>query len=175
MSCCFLTCIQISQKAGQVVWYSNLLKNFPQFFVIHTVKGFRVVNEAKVNVFLKFSCFFYDPTDVGNLISGSSVFSKSSLNIWKFMVHVLLKPSLEIVEHYFASVWDECNFAVVWTFFGIAFLWHCLSLGLEWKLTFSSPVAIAEFSKFAGILSASLSQHHLSGFEIAQLEFHHLH
>ena len=87
-----------------MVWYSNLLKNFPQFFVIHTVKGFRVVNEAKVNVFLKFSCFFYDPTDVGNLISGSSVFSKSSLNIWKFMVHVLLKPSLEIVEHYFASV-----------------------------------------------------------------------
>ena len=101
--------------------------------------------------------------DVGNLISGSSAFSKSSLNIWKFTVHVLLKPGLENFEHYFASMWDECNYAVVWTFFGIA------SLGLERKLTFSSPVVTAEFSKFAGILSAALSQHHLSGFEIAQL------
>ena len=117
----FLTYIQVSQESGQVVWYSCLLKNFPQFVVTHTVKGFSIVNEA--DVFLKFSCFFYDPTDVGSLISGSSAFSKSSLNIWKFSVHVLLKPSLNNFEHYFASVWTEYNCAVVWTFFGVAFLW----------------------------------------------------
>ena len=91
--CCFLTCIQVSQEAGQVVWYSHLLKNFPQFVVIHTVKGFSVVSEA--DVFLESSCFLNDPTDVGNLISGSSAFSKSSLNIWKFSVDLLLKPHLE--------------------------------------------------------------------------------
>ena len=109
-----------------MVWYSHLLKNFPQFVVIHTVKGFSVVNEAKVDVFLEFSCFFYDPMDVGNLISGSSAFSKSSLNIWKFSVYVLLKASLEKFGHYFASVWNECNCWVVWTFFGTDFLW-------DWK------------------------------------------
>ena len=119
--CCFLTCIQISQEAGQVVWCSHLLKNFPQLAVIHTVKGFDIVNRA--DVFLELSCFFDDPMYVANLISGSSAFSKSSLNIWKFMVHILLKPGLENFEHYFASMWDECNCAVVWTFFGIAFLW----------------------------------------------------
>ena len=166
---CFLICIQMSQKAGKVVWCSHLFKNFPQFVVIYTIKSFSIVNEAEVDVLWEFSCFFYDPTDVGNLISGSSAFSKSSLNIWKFTVHVLLKPGLGNFEHYFASVWDEllCN--------SLSILWHCLSWGLEWKLTFSSPVATAEFSKFAGILSAALSQHHLLGFEIAQLEFHHLH
>ena len=89
-NCCLLICIQISQKAGQVVWYSRLFKNFPQFFVIHTVKGFGVVNKAKVDVFLELCCFFDDSTDVGHLISGSSAFSKSSLNIWKFTVHILL-------------------------------------------------------------------------------------
>ena len=94
-NCCFLICIQVSQEAGKVVWYSHLLKNFPQFVVIHTVKGFGVVNKAEADVFLELSCFFDDPTDVGNLISGSSAFSKSSLNIWKFMVHMLLKPGLE--------------------------------------------------------------------------------
>ena len=169
-TCCFLTCIQVSQEAGQVVWYSHLFQHFPQFIVIHTVRGFGIVNKAEIDVFLELSCFFDDLVDVGNLISGSSAFSKSSLNIWKFMVHVLLKPGVETFEHYFTRVWDECSCAVVWAFFGIA-----LSLGLELKLTFSSPVATAEFSKFAGILSAALSQHHLSGFEIAQLEFHHLH
>ena len=87
-----------------MVWYSHLFKNFPQFIVIHTVKGFSVVNEAEVDVFLEFSCFFYDPVDVSNLISGSSAFSKSSLNIWKFSVHVLLKPGLENFEHDFTSV-----------------------------------------------------------------------
>ena len=85
-----------------MVWYSHLFKNFPQFIVIHTVKGFGIVNKAEV--FLELSCFFYDPADVGNLISGSSGFSKTSLKIWKFMVHVLLKPGLEDFEHYFASV-----------------------------------------------------------------------
>ena len=90
-----LTCIQISQEAGQAVWYSHLFKNFPRFIVIHTVKGFSIVNKAEVGVFLELSCFFYAPTDVVNLISGSLAFSKSSLNIWKFLVHVLLKPGLE--------------------------------------------------------------------------------
>ena len=94
----------MSQEAGQVVWNSHLLKNFPQFVVIHTVKGFGVVSKAEVGVFLELSCFFNDPADVGNLTSGSSAFSKSSLNIWKFMVHVLLKPGLEIFEHYFTSM-----------------------------------------------------------------------
>ena len=122
-NCYFLNCIQISQEAGQVVWYSHLFQNIPQFIVIHTVKGFGIVNKAEIDVFLEFSCFFDDPVDVGNLISGSSAFSKTSLNIWKFMVHVLLKPDLENFEHYFTSVWDECNCAVVWAFFGFAFLW----------------------------------------------------
>ena len=110
-NCCFLTCIQVSQEAGQVVWYSHLFQNFPQFFVIPTVKGFGIVNKAEIDVFLELFCFFDDPAALGNLISGSSAFSKTSLNIWKF----------------------------------------------------------------AGILSAELSQHHLLGIEIAQLEFHHLH
>ena len=87
-----------------MVWYSHLLKNFPQFIVIHTVKGFGIVNNAEIDVFLEFSCFFDDPEDVGNLISGSSAFSKTSLNIWKFMVHMLLKPDLGNFEHYFASI-----------------------------------------------------------------------
>ena len=119
---CFLTCIQISQEAGLVVWYSHLFQNFPQFIVIHTVKGFGIVSKAEIDVFLELSCFFDDPVDVGNLISGSSAFSKTSLNIWKFTVHILLKPSLENFKHYFTSVWDECNCVVVWAFFGIAFL-----------------------------------------------------
>ena len=101
---CFLTCIRISQEAGKVVWYSLLLKNFPQFVVIHTVKGFAIVNKAEVDVFLELSCFFNDdPVDVDILISGSSAFSKSSLNIWKFSVHVLLKPGLDNFEHYISS------------------------------------------------------------------------
>ena len=120
-NCSFLTCIQISQEADKVVWYSHLFKNFPQIVVMHTVKGFGVVNEADVS--MELSCFFVDLTDVGNLISGSSAFSKSSLNIWTFTVHILLKPGLENFEHYFTSMWDECNCLVVWAFFGIAFLW----------------------------------------------------
>ena len=131
-NCCFLTCVQISQEAGQVVWYSHLLKNFPQFFVIHTVKGFGIVNKAEIDVFLELSCFFHDPADVGNLTSGSSVFSKSTLNIWKVSVH--FQPSLENFEYYsITSMWDECNCAVVWAFFGIAFLW-------EWNENWPFPV-----------------------------------
>ena len=87
-----------------MVWYSHLFQNFPQFTVIHTVKSFGIVNKAEIDVFLELSCFFDDPVDVGNLISGSSAFSNTSLNILKFMVHVLLKPGLENFEHYFASV-----------------------------------------------------------------------
>ena len=102
--CCFLTCIQVSQEAGKVVWYSRLFKNFLQFVVIHTVEGFGIVNKAEIDVFLELFCILYDPMDVGNLISGSSAFSKSSLNIWQFIVHVLLKPDLENFEHDFASV-----------------------------------------------------------------------
>ena len=130
---CFLTCIQIYQEAGQVVWYSHLLKNFPQFVVIHAVKGFGIVNKAEVDVFLELPCFFDDPMDISNLISGSSAFSKSSLNIWKFMVHVLLKPGLENFEYYFACMWNEGNCVVVWAFFGIAFLW-------DWNENWPFPV-----------------------------------
>ena len=108
-----------------MVWYSHLFQDFPQFIVIHTVKGFGIfVNKAEIDVFLELSCFFNDPVDVGNLISDSSAFSNTSLNIWKFTVHVLLKPGLENFEHYFTSMRNEGNCAVVGAFFGIAFLWN---------------------------------------------------
>ena len=168
-NCCFLNCKQISQEAGKVVWYSHLLKHFPQFVVIHTVKSFGVV--SKEDVFLELSCFFYDPVDVGNLISGSSAFSKPSLNIWKFSVHVLLKPSLENLEHYFARVWDECNCAVIWTFFGIAFLGirmktdlfqscdHCWVFQICWHIECSTFTAstFRIWSSSAGIPSPPLA------------------
>ena len=96
-NCCFFTCMQVSQEADQVVWYSQIFQNFPQSIVIHTVKGFGIVSKAELDVFLELSCFFHDPADVGNLISGSSAFSKTSLNIWKFTAHVLLKPDLGII------------------------------------------------------------------------------
>ena len=112
---CFLTCIEISQEAGQVVWYSHLFQKFPQFIVIHTVKGLGIVNKAEIDDFVELSCFFDDLADVGNLISDYSAFSITSLNIWKFMIHILLKPGLENFKNYFTSMWDECNFAVVWT------------------------------------------------------------
>ena len=124
-NCCFLTCIQISQEAGQVFWYSHLFQNFIQFIVIHTVKGFGIVNKVEVDVFLELSCFFNDPMDVGNSISGSFAFSKSSLNIWEFTVHVLLKPGLENFEHYFT----RCEMSAMCS--SLSILWHCLSLGLE--------------------------------------------
>ena len=97
-NCCFLTCIQIFQETGKVVWYSHLFQNFPEFVLIHTVKGFGVVNKAEVVVFLKLSCCLDNPTGVGNLISGSSAFSKSSLNMWKLTVHVLLKPKMGTIK-----------------------------------------------------------------------------
>ena len=110
-NCSFLTCIQVSQGLVQVVWYFHLFKNFPQFIVIHTVRGFGIVNKAEIDVFLELSCFFNDPADVDNFISGSSAFSKTSLNIWKFTVNLLLKPGLENFD--ITSVLDECNWVVV--------------------------------------------------------------
>ena len=104
-SCCFLTCIQISQEAGQVVWYSHLFKNFPQFVVIHPKALVQSIKQKLM--FFCNSCFFDDPMDVGDLISGSSAFSKSRLNIWNFTVHILVKPGLENLEHHFTSVWDS--------------------------------------------------------------------
>ena len=157
-NCCFLTYIEISQEAGQVVCYFHLLKNFPQFVVIQTVKGFVIVNKAKVDVFLELSC------------SGSSAFSKSTLNIWKFTVHVLLKPDLENFEHYFASMWNECSCAVVCTFFGIAFFGDSNE---NWLFPVLQP--LLSFPNLLAYLLAALSQNHLLGFEIVQLEFHHLH
>ena len=145
-NCCFLTCIQVSQEADQVVWYSHLSQNFPQLIVIHTVKDFGIVNTAEIDVFLEFSCFFHDPVDVGNLISGSSAFSKTSFN--KSLA------AFNFIENKFVSLY--CN------------SYHA-SMHLK---KFNE---IGEFSKFAGILSAALSQHHLSGFKAAQLEFLHLH
>ena len=129
--CCSMSCSNryflkaaYSFLRRQVRWSGIFFfKNFPQFVVIYTVKSFSVVNKLEVDVFLELSCFFYDPAYVWNLISGFFAFSKSSLNIWKFMVHVQLKPGLENFEHYFAIVWDACNCVVVWAFFGIAFLW----------------------------------------------------
>ena len=130
-NCCFLTCIPVFQEAGRVVWYSHLLKNFPVCYDPH--KGFSIANKAEVDGFLEFSCFFNDPEDVGNLISGSSACSKTRLNIWKSTVHILLKPGLENFAHYSTSLWDECNCVVVWAFFGIAFLW-------DWNENWTFPV-----------------------------------
>ena len=120
-NCCFFSCIQVSQETGNVIWYSHLFKNILQFFVIHTVKGF----EEEVDVFLELSCFFDNPMDVGKLISPSSAFSKSSLCMWKFSVHILLKPSLKDFEHNLANVKSvQLND-------NLKILWHCPSLGLE--------------------------------------------
>ena len=146
-NCCFLIWIQVSQKASKVVWYSYLIKNYPQF-VIHRVKVFSIVKEAEVVVFLELPCFCYVPADVDNLISGSSAFSKSNLYMWKFSVHILLKPNLEDFKHYLASIWNECNFLVVWTFFPF------FEIGKKTELLQSCRPA--EFSNFAGILSSAL-------------------
>ena len=168
-NCCFLTWIQISQEAGKVVWYSHLFKNFPQFVVIHTVKGFDIVNKAEVDVFLELSCFlmiqrmlaiwFLVPLPFLNpaWTSGSSRF----MYCWSL--------ALENFEHYFGRLWDVCNCVVVWAFFGIAFLWN-------WNENWPFPVLWPLLS-FPNLLAdcAALSQHHLIGFETAQLKFHHLH
>ena len=138
--CCFMSgsdyCFLAYRFLRWQVRWSGIaisVRNLPQFVVIHIVKGFSVINEAKGDVFSGILLLFWWSTDVGNLISGSSAFSKSSLNIWKFSVHVLLKPALENFEHYFASVWNECNCAVIWAFFGIAFLW-------DWNENWPFPV-----------------------------------
>ena len=129
-NCCILTCIQVSQETGQEVWYSHLFQNFPQFVVIHTVKGFGIVNKVEGDAFLELPCFSDDPADVGNLTSGSSAFSKSSLNIWKFMVHILLKSGLENFEHYLLA----CEMsAIVWWFeqsFSLPFLGIGMKTGI---------------------------------------------
>ena len=133
-NCCFLTCTQISQETGNMVWYSHLLKNFSQFVVIHTVKGFGTVNKAEVDVFFwNFLAFFRWSSGCCQLDLWFPAFSKTSLSIWKFTVHILLKPGLENFEHHFASVWDECNCAVVLTFFGTAFIW-------DWNENWPFPV-----------------------------------
>ena len=119
-SCCFLNCIQVSQEAGKVVWYSLLFKNFAICWNPH--KGFSIVLEAEVNIFLEFPCFPHDPTNIENLISDSSASSESCLCIWKFSVHMLLKPSLKDFDHTLATMWNEHNSIIFWTFFGIA-LW----------------------------------------------------
>ena len=134
-NCCFVTCIPVPHEAGQVLprWYSLLFQNFPHFIVIHTVKGFGIVNDGEFEVFLELSCFLHDPVNVGNLISDSFAFSKSNLYNWKFSVQVLLKYSLKDFEHYFDNMWKEHSCTVVWTFFGIAFLW-------DWNENWPFPV-----------------------------------
>ena len=158
-NCCFLTCIQVPQEAGQVVCYAHLLQNFPQFIVIYTVEGFGIVTKAETDFFSGTPCFFDGPVNIDNSISGSSAFSKTSLNIWKFLVHVLLKPGLENFEHYFTSMWDKCNCTVVWTFFGIAFLRDCIENGpfpVLWPLL-SFPNLLAYWVQhFHNIISQDL-------------------
>ena len=135
-----------------------------------------MVNKAERDVFLELSCFFNDPADVGNLISGSSVCSKCSLNLWKFTFHILLKPQLENFEHYFASMWDEFNCAIVWAFLALPFFGIRMKTDLFQSSGHGTVFQISlEISKIAAILSAALSQHHLLGFEIAQLKFFHFH
>ena len=114
--------------------------------MIHTVKGFGIVNETQVDILLEFSCFFYDSGEVGNLITGSSAFSKSNLNIWEFSVHILMKPSLGNLEPYFASLWNQCNCVIVWTFFGLVFLW-------DWKENSPFPVLWPLLSEKGWIIS----------------------
>ena len=132
-NCCFLTCITDFSRgtSGGLVFPS--LSKFSTVCCDPHSQGFGIVSKAKIAIFLELSCFFNDPADVGNVISGSSAFSKYSLNIWKFTVHILLKPSLEDFEYYFANLWDESNCALVWTFFGIAFLW-------DWNENWPFPV-----------------------------------
>ena len=149
---CSSTCIQISQEAGQVVQYFPSLEEFSSLLWSTQSKAFDILNKAEVDVFLELYWFFDDPMGVGNLISGSSAFSKSSLNIWKFTVHILLKPGLENFEHYFTSVRDECNCAVVWAFFGIAFFG-------DWNENWPFPVLWPLLS-FPNLLSYGVQHFH---------------
>ena len=120
-NCCFLTLLQVSQETGKMVWYSHLSRSFPQFVMIYTFQDFSVVDETQV-FFLRFPCFFYDPENVGNLISSSSSFSKPSVDIWKFLVHIMLKPGKHDFKHDLTSMGDECNCPMVSTFFGTTLL-----------------------------------------------------
>ena len=156
-NCCFLTCIQISREVGQVVWYSHLFQNFPQYIVIHTIKGFGIVNKAEIVVFWNSLAFSMIQWDVGNLISVSSAFSKTSLNIWNFMVHILLKPGLEKFQHYFTSMWDECNCAVVWAFFGIA------GPITSWQIDGKTMVTVTDFILLGSKITAVMTRHLLLG------------
>ena len=162
-NCCFLTYIQVFSRgrSGGLVFPS--LSEFSTVYCDPHSQRLWHINKAEIDVFLEFFCFFNDPVDVGNLISGSSAFSKSSLNIWKFTVHILLKPGLENFKHYFTTMWDECNCVVVWAFFDIAFI-------CDWNENWAFPIPWP-LLRFPNLLA----QHHLLGFEIAQLEFHHLH
>ena len=167
----FLICIQVSQETGKVVWYSHLLKNFPQFVMIHTLKDFSVVNEEEVDGFLELPCFLHDPKNVSNLISGSSASSKPNLYIWKFSVHILLKPSMKDFEHNFAWMWIEHNYMVVWTslalpFFGIGMktdlfqsCGHCWVFQICWYIECSTLIASSFriLSGSAGISSPTLA------------------
>ena len=159
-NCCFLTSIQVFQEGGQVVWDSHLFFRIFHSLLWSTESKALAQSIKQINVFLELSCFIDDPADAGNLTSGSSAFSKTSLNIWKFTVHVLLKPGLEN--------WNECNCAVIWTFFGIAFLW-------KWNENWPFPVLWPLLSFPYLLAYEHSSQRHLSGFEIDPLEFHHLH
>ena len=120
-NCCFLTCKQISQ-AGKVVWYSHLFNSLPQFVMIDTVKSFNVVEQTEIDVFREFPCFLYDPVNAGNLISGSFAFSKPSLHVWKFLVHVMVKPSMQDLKHDLTSMGDEYSCPMVSTFFSTTLL-----------------------------------------------------
>ena len=147
-------------QTANIRWIIEKAREFQKniyFCFIDYAKAFGIINKVEVYIFLELSYFFNVLVDVGSLIAGSSAFSKSSLNICNFMVHIQLKPGLKNFEHYFTTVWDECNCVVVWAFFDIAFLW-------DWnENTFSSPAATAEFIRLAGMLSAALSQHYLLG------------
>ena len=168
-NCCFLTCISFSRgRSGGLVFPS--LSEFSTVYCDPHSQRLSHSQWSRSRCFSGIPLFSLWSSGCWQFDLWFFAFSKTSLNIWKFMVHTLLKPGLENLEHYFASVWDECNYVVVWTFFGIFFLW-----GWNEKWLFSSPAATAEFSKFADTLSAALSQHHLSVFGIAQLEFYHLH
>ena len=168
-NCCFLTCIQVSQETGDMLWYSHLFQNFPQFVVIHTVKGFGIVYEAEVDVFLEFSCFFYNLKDIVNLIFGSSAFlnpawtsgSSQFMFCWSLAWRIL---SITLLACEMSATVGRSEHSLVLFFFGIGMKTDLFqSCGHCWVF------------QFTGILSAALSQHHLLGFEIAQLEFHHLH
>ena len=163
-NCCFLTCIQISQETGQVVWYSHLFQNFPQFIVIHTVKGFSIVNKAEIDIFLELSYFFNDPADVGNLISGSSAFSKTSLNIWSSrftycwsLAWRILSITLLGCEMSAIMQWFEHSLAL--PFFGIGMKTdlfqscdHCWVFQISWHIECSTFTVFYEKLRHRGLL-----------------------